>query len=63
MLIKCKRCEGSGELGVATRGAREKPGPVPDEVRGWRAVACSDCGGIGTVDSAEGAECPADPAG
>ena len=27
----CTRCTGSGEIGRKCRGAREAPGPVPDD--------------------------------
>jgi len=44
---KCDRCNGSGEIGKRTRGEREAPGPVPDDARGWFAVTCPDCKGVG----------------
>jgi DnaJ-class molecular chaperone len=47
--IKCDRCNGSGEIGVSTRlGVMgEKPGPVPDDARGYFSRDCPDCGGEG----------------
>ena len=50
---KCERCNGSGEIGVKTRGAREAPGPVPDDARDWNARACPDCGGTGEIEQEE----------
>lgn len=43
----CERCNGSGEIGRKCRGAREAPGPVPDDARGWYAATCPDCKGVG----------------
>ncbi len=48
--VKCPRCNGSGEIGVKTRGTREAPGPVPDDARGWVAVTCPDCRGRGELN-------------
>ncbi len=47
METNCERCNGSGEIGVKTRGTREAPGPVPDDARGWVAMTCPDCRGKG----------------
>lgn len=51
MKVICKRCNGSGEIGV--RGQREAPGPVPDDARGWNAYECPDCRGRGEFDADE----------
>ena len=53
MSIKCERCNGSGEIGTRIRGTREAPGPVPEDVRGWTASDCPDCGGAGQIYGAE----------
>jgi hypothetical protein len=49
-VIPCKRCNQSGEIGKRTRGEREAPGPVPDDARGWIAVTCPDCSGMGMIE-------------
>ena len=43
IIIKCERCNGSGEIGTRINGTREAPGPVPEDARGWRASECPDC--------------------
>lgn len=45
----CERCNGSGEIGVRTRGTREAPGPVPDDARDWYARTCPYCKGVGMI--------------
>lgn len=47
--ITCARCRGSGEIGVRNplTMAREAPGPVPDDARGWHSMECPDCRGRG----------------
>ncbi len=47
----CKRCDGSGEIGISSADIRrEKPGPVPDDARGWAAFTCPDCRGMGMIE-------------
>ena len=55
-LLRCDRCNGSGEIGVRMGGTREAPGPVPEDARGWRASSCPSCGGEGEFrcDEVEG---------
>ena len=52
-MLKCERCNGSGEIGTKTRGAREAPGPVPEDARGWIAIVCPDCRGKGEIEQEE----------
>ena len=49
-MTTCCRCEGSGEIGVKTSLHQgERPGPVPDDARGWFGVRCPDCNGSGII--------------
>ena len=57
----CERCNGSGEIGIAMRGTREVPGPVPEDARRFRADDCPDCGGTGEISSDEGDEGEGEP--
>lgn len=50
---ECRRCNGSGEIGVSVNLRGEKPGPVPDDVRGYAAFTCPDCRGAGYIEIEE----------
>jgi hypothetical protein len=51
--IQCSRCEGSGEIGIRSSDCRaERPGPVPEDARGWTSATCPDCGGSGDIEEA-----------
>ncbi|MFA7308103.1 MAG: hypothetical protein WC026_15685 [Hyphomicrobium sp.] len=49
-IIPCKRCNQSGEIGRRVSGSREAPGPVPEDARGWIALTCPDCHGMGMIE-------------
>ena len=51
---ECQRCNASGEIGIYIGGrlivtVKEKPGPVPDDARGWVSQTCPKCLGVGYV--------------
>ena len=51
---QCPRCAGSGEIGIRSSDCRaERPGPVPEDARGWASAKCPDCGGAGDIWEAE----------
>lgn len=50
-VVSCERCNGSGEIGVRASDLRgERPGPVPDDARGWARFVCPACGGTGAIE-------------
>lgn len=50
----CRRCNGSGWIGVtASSGRYVGPGPVPEDARGFRDARCDGCGGAGQIFAEE----------
>ena len=47
---ECSRCNGSGEIGVHVSGRGEKPGPVPDDAKGYTSATCPNCRGMGYIE-------------
>ena len=49
-LVKCKRCAGSGSIGIRTSSASYVgPGPVPEDARGICEIDCLACCGEGEI--------------
>ena len=48
---ECRRCQGSGEIGVDIRGRFERAGPVPDDAKGFAIATCPTCKGTGYVET------------
>lgn len=55
MPIECKRCNGSGEIGLRNnlRSAYVGPGPVPEDARGVYPATCDECRGMGYVEESD----------
>ena len=52
-VTECRRCQGSGELGIDVRGRFEKAGPVPDDAKGFAIATCWNCKGTGYIEEVE----------
>jgi len=50
---ECKRCRGSGVIGVRNnfRASYVGPGPVPEDARGVTDATCDECRGMGYVET------------
>lgn len=50
---ECRRCQGSGEIGVDICCRFERAGPVPDDAKGYHIATCPDCHGMGYIQGGE----------
>ena len=52
-VTECRRCQGSGEIGVHITGRFERAGPVPDDTKSFAIATCPTCHGMGYVEESE----------